>query len=290
MNTSAYLNRIFEVYPDLVITDCEPNDIGQNNDVLIINESLVFKFPKYSKGVLQLKQETEILKYIKSMVPLPVPDPIYLSLEKLEPGLSFTGYQRIDGEPLWRDSFEKVQNPEVVRKVAFQLMNFLKELHNLPKNQVEKTLKLQDTNALEEVNDLYQQFKIRLFPYMREEKQREVTESFERFFNQNEKIETKLIHGDFGASNILWDREVNEVSGIIDFGGSGLGDQAYDFAGILSSYGQNFFNLCMEFYPNGKEISERVKFYRSTFALQEALHGLDNNDQKAFVNGIKDYR
>ncbi|MEK5173923.1 phosphotransferase [Heyndrickxia sp. FSL W8-0496] len=82
----------------------------------------------------------------------------------------------------------------------------------------------------------------------------------------------------------------SRISGIIDFGGSGLGDPAYDFAGILSSYGREFFDMCMNLYPNGDEISERVKFYKSTFALQEALHGIENGDRQAFESGIQDYR
>ena len=81
-----------------------------------------------------------------------------------------------------------------------------------------------------------------------------------------------------------------KISGIIDFGSSGLGDPAYDFAGILSSYGEDFFSRVISLYPNGEEISKLVKFYKSTFALQEALHGIENNDRKAFENGVKDYK
>jgi len=32
------------------------------------------------------------------------------------------------------------------------------------------------------------------------------------------------------------------------------------------------------------------KFYKSTFALQEALHGIENGDRQAFEAGIKDYK
>lgn len=99
-----------------------------------------------------------------------------------------------------------------------------------------------------------------------------------------------MIHGDFGATNILWNPDTYNISGIIDFCGSGIGNPAYDFAGILSSYGEEFFNMCLNLYPNGTEIAERVKFYRSTFALQEALHGVENGDVEAFENGIKAYR
>ncbi|WP_237762871.1 hypothetical protein [Paenibacillus sp. A3] len=35
---------------------------------------------------------------------------------------------------------------------------------------------------------------------------------------------------------------------------------------------------------------ERVKFYQGTFALQEALFGLENDDPEAFHAGIEAYR
>ncbi|WP_251579145.1 phosphotransferase family protein [Paenibacillus sp. MER TA 81-3] len=98
-----------------------------------------------------------------------------------------------------------------------------------------------------------------------------LSHNFNTFLNNthNQNLEKTFIHGDFGASNIIWDRKENRVTGVIDFGGSGLGDPAYDFAGILSSYGEEFFEICTNLYPGGSQILERVHFYRSTFALQE---------------------
>ena len=60
--------------------------------------------------------------------------------------------------------------------------------------------------------------------------------------------------------------------------------------GILSSYGEGFFKQCIGRYPTGKAIEERVRFYKSTFAVEEALHGVEHGDREAFENGIKDYR
>lgn len=42
----AYLQRL---YPELQINSVYINEIGQNNDVLIVNDNIVFRFPKYEK-------------------------------------------------------------------------------------------------------------------------------------------------------------------------------------------------------------------------------------------------
>jgi aminoglycoside 2''-phosphotransferase len=290
---SKHIERIKQVYPDLSIEDCQPNDIGQNNDVLIINKSLVFRFPKYKKGIVRLKEETEILECIKNIASIPIPYPIYQSFENLEVGKVFTGYNLIKGFPLWKESFAKIENENLVKRLASQLVAFLIEIHSISREKVDEFLQLEDNDdPREEMSELFHKIQNKLFPFIRKEAQKEISHSFETFLNSETCLNLKptLIHGDFGASNIIWEPDTCKISGIIDFGGSGLGDPAYDFAGILSSYGEDFFNMCINLYPNGTEISERVKFYKSTFALQEALHGIENNDIQAFENGIKDYR
>jgi aminoglycoside 2''-phosphotransferase len=76
-----YIERIKQVYPSLSILDCQLNEIGQNNDVIIVNGSIVFRFPKYQMGIDNLKKETEILEAIYSNVSIPIPNPIYQSFE-----------------------------------------------------------------------------------------------------------------------------------------------------------------------------------------------------------------
>ncbi|WP_307311616.1 phosphotransferase family protein [Neobacillus driksii] len=262
--------------------------MGQNNDVLIVNESFVFRFPKYQRGLESLKKETEIVEAIKNKVSIPIPSPIYQSFEKWEAGKVFVGYEFIQGSPFWKSSFDSIKDEEVLKRLASQLVNFLTEIHSFDKNK----LPLEETNPREQMLDLYQRIQNKLFPFMREEAQRQISHSFETFLYSEacSNLTTTLVHGDFGATNILWDPTTYTISGIIDFGGSGMGDLAYDFAGILSSYGEDFFTMCLNLYPNGAEIAERVRFYGSTFALQEALHGVENDDIEAFENGIKAYR
>jgi aminoglycoside 2''-phosphotransferase len=287
-----FIKYITRVYPDLFIMEFYVNEIGQNNDVIVVNDSLVFRFPKYEQGIAQLKRETEILKYIKEIVSLPIPVPIFKSFDEPEPGKVFTGYNLIEGTPLWRECLKELKSEKQLNDLASQLASFLEEIHSVSGETASREVKLEPRHPREEMSDLYERIKDKLFPFMRKESQEEVSESFENFLNDDvlSNFDITLIHGDFGASNILWNQGTSEISGIIDFGGSGIGDPAYDFAGILSSYGEDFFNRCIELYPTGHEIAKRVHFYKSTFALQEALHGIEHDDRQAFENGIKDYR
>ncbi|MDP5276516.1 phosphotransferase family protein [Chengkuizengella axinellae] len=290
---NQYIDRIKQVYPDLWIDDVEPNKIGQNNDVLMINKSLVFRFPKYLKGITNLKDETELVNKIKDRVTITIPNPIYQSFEILEAGKVFTGYKKIQGSPLWREELSNIKDVNLFKKLASQLATFLFEVHSIPLHEINPIFKHQKQKGIRtEVEELFENIQNRLYSFMRKDAKENITHMFEVFLNNPNNLEMNLtlIHGDFGASNILWDSFYGEISGIIDFGGSGIGDPAYDFSGLLSSYGETFFQLCIEQYPNGNEISDRVSFYKKTFALQEALHGLENKDNHAFENGIKEYR
>ncbi|MBT2641514.1 aminoglycoside phosphotransferase family protein [Bacillus sp. ISL-41] len=289
---NKFIESIQRVYPDLVFRDFYVNEIGQNNDVIVVNDSLVFRFPKYVQGTVQLRRETEILKYIEDKVSIPIPVPIYISFDDSEPGKVFTGYPLIEGNPFWRNSLLGIKNEVQLKGLASQLTSFLSVLHSISGETASRELQLELLHPREEMIELFEKIQHKLFPFMKKESRTEVTESFEKFIYGEalSKLDLSLIHGDFGASNILWNSGTCEVTGIVDFGGSGIGDPAYDFAGLLSSYGEDFFNMCVDVYPNGKEIANRVHFYKSTFALQEALHGIENDDQEAFENGIKNYR
>ena len=98
-----------------------------------------------------------------------------------------------------------------------------------------------------------------------------------------------LKHGDFCPSNILFAEETRRICGVIDFGSSGLGDPAYDFAGLLSGYGEDFVRRCAVAYPEVEGFLDRVHFYRGIFALLEALFGIENDDEQAFQAGIEQY-
>ena len=52
----VYVQRIREIYPDLSIETIRLNQQGQYNDVIIINNAIVFRFAKYPAAIKTLQQ------------------------------------------------------------------------------------------------------------------------------------------------------------------------------------------------------------------------------------------
>ncbi len=58
---ATYEKRIREIAPEIVITSISLNSEGLLNDAVIVNEELVFRFPKHECGFKHLKEEARIL-------------------------------------------------------------------------------------------------------------------------------------------------------------------------------------------------------------------------------------
>jgi aminoglycoside 2''-phosphotransferase len=285
------LKSFRRTYPYYPIESVELNYQGQNNDVLVVNGALVLRFPRYVQGIEDLKVEMAILRSIRPYVSLEIPDPQFVHLEGQPPGQAFVGYPRIPGAPLWRETMHGINDPAILERLAQQLGQFLKSLHSLPAAQVVPVaLPVVDTRAA--YNNLYSRIREKLFPSMSPSARQEITAHFEAFLNDPASFtfQPVLKHGDFGPSNILYDAERQAIRGVIDFSGCALGDPAYDFAGLLSGYGEAFVRSCAAGYPEVDDLLPRARFYQGSFSLEEGLFGVENNDPQAFENGMEAYR
>lgn len=290
--TQAYTGRINAVYPDLVIEKAVLDAIGQFSDVVIVNDSLVFRFPRYAEVAQRLPTEVAVLEGIQPYLPLRVPNPLYRSLDTLAAGQSFIGYAWIPGEPLWRETVQAIDDEAVLDHLAAQMGTFLKALHAIP---VERAIAapLPRVDQREDYVAMYDRIRRGLFPRMRPDARAQVSTHYEAFLDdpRNFAYAPALRHGDFGTFNLAYDPAARSLNGVLDFGGVGLGDPAVDFAGIMSpaGYGESFLRRCWRVYPEIETMMDRARFYVGTFALEEALFGLEHDDQAAFEAGMADY-
>src|SRR5437762_13742065 len=120
----AYEKRIHEIAPEVVITSVQLNCEGLLNDVVIVNDEIVFRFPKHDYAFKHLKDEARILRLLRNYITLETPSPLY-------EGAHFLAYRLIHGETLRRDILLRLlENKQ--QAVADQLAQFFKELHGIP--------------------------------------------------------------------------------------------------------------------------------------------------------------
>ena len=287
---AAYTQQIKKHCPELRIETATFNQDGQYNDVLIVNDRLVFRFAKVRPAVETLRHEVAILRSLQDHISLAIPCPDYEHVETDVIGEAFVGYRMIPGRPLWRDEFGTITDRQALRRMAIQLAEFLYELHHVPADSV-IPIDLPRYETESEWASMYTRIRDNLFPYMRHEARQQVIAHFKGFLGDPDKhgFQPRLRHGDFGTGNIIYDPRDLTIAGIVDFGHVGLGDPAVDFAGLHISYGEAFYGQCYSAYPAMEQALDRVTFYRGTFALQEALFGLDNGDRDAFESGMAQY-
>ena len=286
--TQPFVDAIQAAYPDFAVETAVFNQEGQYNHVLVVNASTIFRFPRYAGGVEleQLVLETKILTAVQSYLPLPVPKPTFVQFNNREIGQAFMGYQLIPGQPLLPAAFAKISDKSAV---ASQIASFLQALHTVPiRDLIDEPLPVSDTK--EEWWDVYGRIQTRLFPYMRLDACKNVAHHFESVLDDPKQyqFDPVLRHGDFGTGNLLHDPATQQMSGIIDFGFAVLGDPAFDVAGLLT-YGEPFVQAVATHYPVLHDFWPRIWFYKGTFALFEALYGIENGDELAFQRGMEAY-
>jgi len=287
MKHEEMLAKIKKKYPDLIVDHFHVIEHGQNNKIILINKELVFRFPRTAANQLVLKREYNVLSKIREILPLEVPRYDYYSMAD-EIGSSFAGYPFIQGEILSKKVFDLIDH-EALGK---QLCSFLQKLHSA-EVYTKLALDLEDLDCYKVWDDMFQRIKEKLFPFMPEENRLKVTQDFNKILeslNSSTFVKT-VVHGDFGPTNILVDIELEKISGIIDFGSIHLGDPAEDIACMIGpfGYGIDFILEYFQSYNGIHNLLERAVLYTKSFALQEALYGIENDDKRAFDAGMTNY-
>jgi len=283
---ALYRGRINDCYPELGVTDLRIDESGQNNDVVVTDGKLVFRFPRHLAGIDVIEAETALLLVLNSRrLPLPIPEPVFRSFQPRQVGAPFMGSRLLPGEPM---RAELLEDEDARLKLAGQLATFLRSLHGVPLSVVPTGRAATDWMA--GWLNMYERVRNGLFPLMRLDAREAATHLFEDFLGDesNSSIGPVLIHGDFGGSNLLVEAASMKVTGIIDWGSAHVDDPAVDIA-AASTIAEDLVEHFVPFYPAVGGMLSRVSFYRGTFALQEALFGVENHEEEALHRGLSRY-
>lgn len=261
--------------PNLNISHIEENRHGWDNDILIINHQLVFRFPKSEHISQKIIIEKQILDLIKKKEPLlQLPD--YKLLFDEHKKLICTCHQYIDGVPLNGNS-EMISWEESAKLLG----DFLTKLHRIQEVDYKK-YSISTIHTFDYWNDFYASIKREIYPLLSKVYQSKVEQLFQHFFRQytNDPKAKCVIHGDLTCSNIIFSPKNYVATGVIDFTDTQISDPAFDFAGFYWDFGADFTQKVLSYYAgceSTREIFERVKnFYGLQPAFHELLHAIRN--------------
>jgi aminoglycoside 2''-phosphotransferase len=275
--------------PELGIQSVRLNREGLLNDVVIVNEELIFRFAKTGFGFKDPLEEANVLHLLEKYITLQIPSPFYESHEVL-------GYRLIAGECLRRDLLMRLAEVDQ-EVVADQLAQFFKELHGIPLSEISNH-DIPMADALMKYEGwvkVYQRIREKVFPLLLPHLREWMTEHFESFLAEktNFDYELRMVDTDIPPYHILFNKQQKRITGIIDFGCAGLGDPAVDFGVILYNYGESFPDRFYQVYPEAEDYLKRARFYAGAQEARWLLTGIERNDPWWFavhLGGAKDLK
>lgn len=268
-----YLNKIRSQFPRIDFKEAVLVEKGWDNDVVILDESLVFRFPKRASYEQRFQAEVKLLKVVVDAVDIRVPDYQYLASD-----MSFGGYPIIRGKELTPEVFTELSD-DLKRSVYKVLGQFLTTMHSLPLSHARNAgfEESEDGYWWSEVSTRmrYKLVKEKVFPLLSPEQQNYVRRNYEAYLNCFDEFDLVICHGDLSSDHIFVDD--GQVSGIIDFADVDYSDPAIDFT-CFWYYGQEFVEGVLNCYghkvnQNFLERSKMPYLMHATGNILEILEG-----------------
>lgn len=253
MNKQFFIKRIQKNFPDLKFKKSTVVDHGWNKTVIVLDNKIVFTFPKNKEAKIKFKAELEILPKLSKKITLPIPNFQYIPNDEL-----FGGYNFVPGIPLTLKKFNKFnfgQRNTIVKQVS----NFLNELHSFSIT-IAKGIGVSVSWSEKDAQNYYtKQAKI-VYKKLSLEDQKLLKKSFENCCSSKKNVFKKtVVHQDLTSDHILFDENTKKVSGIIDFGDIQISDPAVDFS-KLWEYNEKFVDEVLNnYHSNDKQLKSRSR-------------------------------
>ncbi|MBS4192018.1 aminoglycoside phosphotransferase family protein [Bacillus sp. FJAT-49705] len=278
MNTSEKVDFIQKAFPTLKMNEIMENHRGWDNDIIMINHSDVFRFPKNEKIASKIEIEKQLLDLLSEKEPL-LSIPAYKLLNDKNKRLICTRHKYIEGLPMIQCHDQINEN-----ETAILLGDFLTKLHSI---EYKKT-GLTTIHTSSYWNEFYSSIKKEAFPFLNQAEKNNINHLFNRFFKtfSNMEINKCVIHGDLTGANMIYHAEQNKLTGIIDFTDAQISDPAFDFAGIYWDFGAAFTKKVLSHYEGQENIDSIFHRVSSFYGLQpifhELLYSIKNGDKIDF--------
>lgn len=224
-------------------------DEGWDNLVYLINDTLIFRFPRRDFGVSCMENEIVLLPYLAKQVSFPLSAPLYIGHSSSSYPYPFAGYKMIQGQPLCEASDALIHD----RTFAIILATWLKELHSIPATEDyaslikgDQTWRLNLPHRISRCNENLSRY-----------------ESYfsEAGFNKSLLLDViatlpklnltdtrkSYLHGDLYSRHIIVNPSTLLPSGLIDWGDTHIGNPGIDLA-VGMIFTQDMYRIFLNAY------------------------------------------
>lgn len=283
------LQLIRDQFPELEPKHIRLLGAGWDNAAFIINEELIFRFPRREIALPLLEAEWCALPELALRLPLPIPVPKWKGSPTSNFPWPFIGYRMIPGFTACYANLLEDERAFLAEPIA----QFLATLHATPKSEIsqchipsDNQSRIDGTLLTTKIKKIFAE--LSLLGLLENENQLEgVVQSLQHF---RPPVNSFVVHGDFYVRHLLVDKN-HRLVGVIDWGDIHLGDPAIDLA-IAHSFlppqaHKSFIKAYGEISDDTWALAKLRAVYSSTLLV---LFGYHSNDPNIMREGLRSLR
>lgn len=240
------LQLIQEQFPALCASRIRLLGAGWDNTAFIVNEDLVFRFPRREIAIPLLETEWCALPKLGSRLPLPIPIPKWKGSPTTHFSWPFIGYRMLPGFTACYANLTE----DARASLAVPIAEFLSKLHAISPSEIsqchipqDKQSRINGSLLTSKIQTHFEELSL-LGLLEDKEKLESLVKSLQHF---RPPMSSCIVHGDFYVRHLLVN-EKHQLAGVIDWGDIHIGDPAIDLAIVHSFLPRNAHHTFIKAY------------------------------------------
>lgn len=258
----------------------EPVLGGWANFTFELDGSSMVRFPS-SEGVAEsTARELRLLPELGRSVDFAIPSPVATGTWR---GWPFFTYRKLEGRPL-----RAADDSASTRR---RLAEILRQLHSFPLSRATDLLGIDDATSAwrRRYEQLWPLVESTALPQLPADVADQVAEAYRTFVAAELDLSPCLVHNDLFSDHVLVDGP-GDVTGIIDFEDSCIGDPIIDFVPLVEALGSGVLNQLSAGRSLGSDAPTRFWFYRWMSGIHNIIYGASEGAEAELRSGIAEVR
>lgn len=243
---------------------------GWKSHAYLVNNELVFRFPKRLKQWEELKREIRFLSFAIDHLPLAAPRYLHEAPDSSAAPYGYAVYPYLNGDATDINVMSCEERAEAAESIA----TFLKALHGLqPDSDLGHLLPKKDERSIAE--RLVAQAELNIVPKLQPQEVRVLRQYFDQYrvMRENSPFRCAVRHADLTQNHVLMVDK--SIVAVIDFGCVSWGDPDYDLMCPFVEFGEAFVEdvACRYGHTDLEQLMMKLRYFDIADLLDTIMNG-----------------